>query len=348
MRTMRRTVWWFSLLLPGVALLAGCSGLYYSNPDLQTAGVSARAEILETWETGIKVNDEPVIGLKVRVTPAGGVPYEATIQRVLISQLEIPQFQPGAVIPVRYDPKDPSRVAIDLSPGSPAKVANTGNPYHDYFAAAAKQGAVLMPPPAAPEIYRGSSDDSADIRALNENSYVPLGYSAVAKGGADVRQAIDQGRQIGASLLVLYGEPFELPAGQTIAALPFRPGFASGEAGTIGNAPPPAEKGRLVAYWAKTRPAVLGVFGRPLREEEKSRLRRSGGMFVEAVAKGSPAAAAGIQEGDVLLAIDGKRILDATAVPAFLTSIAGKKVQIELVRNGSPLSVDVQLNDAAR
>ncbi|HEX3531951.1 MAG TPA: PDZ domain-containing protein [Thermoanaerobaculia bacterium] len=347
---MRRTALLISLLLSVVVLLAGCSGLYYSNPDLQTTGVSARAEILETWETGIKVNDEPVIGLKVRVTPTDGTPYEATIKRVLISQLEIPRFQPGAVIPVRYDPKDLSRVSIDLSPGTPAKVAKTGNPYHDYFAAA-KQEAALMPPPAAPEIYRGSSDDTADLRALNENGYVPLGYSEVAKGGSDARQAIDQGKQIGASLLVLYGEPFDMSAGQTIAALPFHPGFASGEAGTIGSAPQALEEGRLVVYWAKVRPPVFGVFGRQLSAEEKTRLRRNNGMFVSAVAKGSPAAAAGIQEGDVILAIDGKQILDVTAVPAFLTSIAGKKVRIELVRNGSPLAMDVQLNqlnEAAR
>jgi len=348
---MRRTALLISLLLSVVVLLAGCSAMLYSNSDLQTTGISTQAEILERWETGMEVNEEPVIGLKVRVTPAGGTPYEATIKRVLISKLDIPRFQPGAVIPVRYDPKDPSRVSIDLSPGSPAKVANTGNPYHDYFAAAATQGAVLMPPPAAPEIYRGSSDDSADIRALAENNYVPLGYSAVAKSGSEARQAIDQGKQIGASLMVVYGEPFDLPAGQALAALPFHPGFAAGEAGTIGSAPRPAEKGRIVAYWAKVRPPVFGVFGRALSEEEKTRLRRSYGMFVGAVAKGSPAAAAGIQEGDVILAIDGRQILDAAAVPAFLTSIAGKKVHVELVRNGSPLAMDVQLNqlnDGAR
>jgi len=345
---MRRTVLLISLLLSVAVLLTGCSGLYYSNPDLQTAGVSARAEILETWETGIKVNDEPVIGLKVRVQPAGGSPYEATIKRVLISQLEIPQFQPGAVIPVRVDPKDPSRVAIDLSPGSPAKVASTGNPYHDYFAAAASQGARLMPPPPAPEIYLGSSDDFADIRALTENSYVPLGHSEVAKDGSDPRQAVDQGKQIGASLIVVYGEPFDLPAGQTLKALPFHPGFASGEKGTIGSVPRPVEKGRVVAYWAKARPPVFGVYGRPLKDEEKTRLRRNSGMFVDAVANGSPAAAAGIQEGDVILEIDGKQILDVTAVQAFLESIAGKKVRVDLVRLGSPLSVEVQLNEVAR
>jgi len=342
---MRRTVRLITLLLPLAALLAGCSGLYYSDSDLVATGVSAQAEILEHWETGIKVNDEPVIGLRVRVKPADRPPYEATIKRVLISQLEIPQFQPGAVIPVRFDPKDPSRVSIDLSPGSPAKTAGTGNPYHDFFAANAVQGAALIPPPAALEIYRGSSDDSADIRALNEHSYVSLGYSQVAKGGSDLGQAVDQGRQIGASMMVVYGEPFAMPAGETVKALPFHPSFAGGEAGTIGSAPRPVGKGRLVAYWARTRPSVFGIFSRPLNDEEKTRLRRNNGMFVGTVINGSPAAAAGIQEGDVILAIDGKLILDATAVPAFLESIAGKKVRVELVRMGSPLAVTVQLKD---
>lgn len=92
-----------SLLLP--LLLAGCTGLYYSNADLQSTGVLAEAEILEHWKTGISVNDEPVIGLKVRVKPADRPPYEATIKRVLISELDIPRFQPGEVIPVRFDPK---------------------------------------------------------------------------------------------------------------------------------------------------------------------------------------------------------------------------------------------------
>jgi hypothetical protein len=335
------------LLLPLAVLLAGCSGLYYSDSDLQTTGVAASAEILERWETGIKVNDEPVIGLKVRVKPADRPAYEATIKRVLISQLEIPQFQPGAVIPVRFDPKAPSRVSIDLSPGSPSKIASTGNPYHDYFAANTVQRTVLMPPLTVPEIYLGSSDESVDIRALSENSYVPLGYSTVMNGGSDPRQAADQARQIGASLMVLYGEPFDMPAGETLKALPFHQSFASGEEGTIGRAPRPVEKGRLVAYWAKVRPSVFGIFSRPLNDEEKARLRRNNGIFVGTVINGSPAAAAGIQEGDVILAIDGKQILDPNAVPDFLNSIAGRKVRVDLVRIASPLSVTVQLNNVA-
>ena len=86
---------------------------------------------------------------------------------------------------------------------------------------------------------------------------------------------------------------------------------------------------------------------RPLDQQEKDRLLRSDGMVVELVTNDSPAAAAHIQQGDIILAIDGKPILDARAVPAFLRSIAGRRVRIDLLRDSTPHTVEVQLNPAA-
>jgi S1-C subfamily serine protease len=73
---------------------------------------------------------------------------------------------------------------------------------------------------------------------------------------------------------------------------------------------------------------------------------RNDGMVVDLVINDSPAAAAHIQQGDIILAIDGKAILDPLAVPAFLHSIAGRRVQIDLLRGGTPQAVEVQLNQA--
>ena len=81
---------------------------------LQRTGLPARATILDIWDAGITVNNDPVIGLRIEVTPDGGPPYIATIKKALISRLDVPQFQPERVIPVRVDPKDPQRVAIDF------------------------------------------------------------------------------------------------------------------------------------------------------------------------------------------------------------------------------------------
>ncbi|MEA2695461.1 MAG: hypothetical protein QOJ16_4848 [Acidobacteriota bacterium] len=105
--------------LLALVLLAGCgmvdrmSGVSTAK-DLQATGVAAPAEILRIWDTGITVNKDPVIGMDVLVRPTDRPPYEAKIEKSLISRLDVPQFQPGKVIQVRFDPKEPGRVAIDV------------------------------------------------------------------------------------------------------------------------------------------------------------------------------------------------------------------------------------------
>jgi hypothetical protein len=107
----------FALLV--AATLAGCAWIdHWSGVQdakaLQRTGLRANATILKIWDTGMTVNDDPVIGLQVEVKPDGRPPYVATIDRALISRVDIPQFQPERVIPVRVDPKDPQHVAIDF------------------------------------------------------------------------------------------------------------------------------------------------------------------------------------------------------------------------------------------
>ncbi len=345
------------LLPPLLALAAGCgmvdsmSGLSEAR-DLQATGVPARAEILAIAETGMSINDEPVVRLDVQVLPPDGRPFTATIRRLLVARVDIPQYQPGRVIAVRYDPKDPSRVSIDLGP---LAAASTGNPFHDRFSAEELHGLALQAPPPAPALYRGL-DPTTDTRALLENGYAPLGTAAFASpAAADPGQAAEQGRRIGAALVVLYGDsaaPAD-PAGTgRLAPLPYQPRLAgsaadaeAAAAATIGGYPPQPAGLHTAVYWGRTpQPPVLGISGRALSEEEKARLLRGGGMVVVVVGNGSPALAAHIQEGDVVLAIDGKPVLDPGAVRAFVESIAGRTVRFDLLRNGAPLAVEVRLN----
>ncbi len=349
-----------ALLLPFAGLAAGCAmfdtGMSEAR-DLQRTGTPAQGEILSIGETGLTVNDDPVITLDVEVRPADRPPYQATIKRLLVSRLDIPQFQPGMIIPVRFDPKDPSRVSFDLGP---PKAARTGNPFSDNFAAQQRMVAALAPPPPTPVLYRGGADDAADTRALIENNYVPLGTSHWSGDAADPRQAAQQGQSLHASAVVLYGETLGAPD-ITLAPLPFHPrppGYEDGPAGraadtagaqaTIGSLPPRPKSDHEATFWAKSQPPVLGVMDRPLNEEERARLMRNDGLVVELVIDSSPAAAAHIQPGDIFVAIDGKPILDPLAVPAFLQSIAGRKVRIDLLRGGAPHAVEVQLNPAPR
>lgn len=88
--------------------------------ELRASGVAAEAEVLSLWDTGITVNQDPVIGLKVEVRPADRPSYQATIEKSLVSRLDVPRFQPGRIVPVRFDPRNPARVAIDLYGEGPA------------------------------------------------------------------------------------------------------------------------------------------------------------------------------------------------------------------------------------
>ena len=102
----------FLLLATGCAMIDRMSGVADSK-DLQATGVAAEATIVKIWDTGMTVNDDPVIGMEVEVYPAEGEPWKATIPKSLISRLDIPQFQPGQTVHVRFDPQDRSRVGLD-------------------------------------------------------------------------------------------------------------------------------------------------------------------------------------------------------------------------------------------
>jgi hypothetical protein len=353
----------FSLLslLPLLGLLSGCSLFDTGYPlaeALQREGTPAQATILSIEHTGTSINEQPVVRLEVKVQPPDGPAYEATIKRLLISDLEIPQYQPGNVIAVRYDPRQPSRVSIDLGP---PKAAMTGEPFQDNYQAEIRTSGPVQPPgPDGTAIYRGGNDEAADKRALYENDYAPLGASNfTAAAAADPQAALRQGQRVKAALVVLYGTVQGTPDGVGLRPLPFHPrpaGYTAvgapaadtnGARATIGLLPPLPAAQHVATYWAKTPPPILGVLMRALDENEKGRLLRNDGIVIELVANDSPAAAAHLQPGDIVLAIDGKPILDLAAMPAFLGSVAGHKVRLDLLRGGAPLSVELQLNPAS-
>lgn len=74
------------------------------------------------------------------------------------------------------------------------------------------------------------------------------------------------------------------------------------------------------------------------------RLARSSGALVTRVHKNGPAAASGLEPGDVITNVDGHEVLDARAVNYRLaTRPLGQKVQIELIRKGRQLTLQLPL-----
>jgi len=93
------------------------------NREVLAHGVSAQAVILKVWETGTVMNEtNPQIGMLLEVRPANRPAFQAET-KMFISMIQIPQFQPGAVVGVKYDPNDPRKVAVDSVGGSLDAVA---------------------------------------------------------------------------------------------------------------------------------------------------------------------------------------------------------------------------------
>lgn len=74
-------------------------------------GVAAQATILSIWETHLYVNNQPQIGILLEVTSPSGQVFQ-TQTKMIISQLQIPQFQPGTRVMVKYDPADFTKITI--------------------------------------------------------------------------------------------------------------------------------------------------------------------------------------------------------------------------------------------
>lgn len=92
--------------------------------------------------------------------------------------------------------------------------------------------------------------------------------------------------------------------------------------------------------------AQLGVQIQKIGEEHMKalKLKSKDGALVTQVIEGSPAAGAGIKPGDVIIAIDDKKIRDYHSLPMVVANIqVGKRVKVDLVRNSTLKTVIVQV-----
>ena len=97
----------------------------------------------------------------------------------------------------------------------------------------------------------------------------------------------------------------------------------------------------LLAH-GRVRRAWLGIVAQTVP------LQRGGhGTLVERVVRGSPAQAAGVEAGDVLVAIDGQALDGLDGLQRVLRKDAiGARVRLDLLRDGQPFGVGLRLGEA--
>ncbi len=81
-------------------------------------GVMAQATILRTWDTGTTINDNPVVGFALNVTPSTEPAFQVEMKQI-VSRIQIGAFLPGATVQVMYDSIDHKKVKIQSVLGTP-------------------------------------------------------------------------------------------------------------------------------------------------------------------------------------------------------------------------------------
>jgi serine protease Do len=111
--------------------------------------------------------------------------------------------------------------------------------------------------------------------------------------------------------------------------------------------------GQLRQY-GSVRRGWVGIRIQPVMQDiaEGMGLRSAGGALVADVTANGPAAKAGIKNGDVITAFDGKKIADPRSLSRLAADTQiGKTVSIDLLRKGKKITVHltvVRLNDGAK
>jgi 2-alkenal reductase len=98
------------------------------------------------------------------------------------------------------------------------------------------------------------------------------------------------------------------------------------------------------------RPSFLGIQYQELNPQlvlEQGLSIRQGALLREVVS-GSPAAQAGLQQGDIILAINGQQVDDRhPLVSLLLEHVAGETVTMEIMRNGQTFQTELTLGERA-
>jgi hypothetical protein len=80
--------------------------------QLLATGKRANGKIVDMWDTGVTINNQPEIGMVIEVTPDFEPSFKAEVKQV-ISRLQTSFYQVGVTCVVKYDPNNKKTVAIE-------------------------------------------------------------------------------------------------------------------------------------------------------------------------------------------------------------------------------------------
>ena len=225
-------------------------------------------------------------------------------------------------------------------------------------------------PPKTPAVEYAPGANSDLIAAYEREGYGLIGLSSFDRGHPQGESdAIGQAQRVGADIVVLIDPqyagsrpktvPDTTPTSPTtnLSGTATAPGLAGTAATAYGNTTSTSygthtpyipttvdsfDYGAL--YFVRQKPGVLGVSFRDLTDPERSALTSNKGVYVNVVVDQSPAFAADVLRGDIIVSMDGVSVVSQAAFSDMLLSHQNKTVQLGIVRNGQVITKQIKLN----
>lgn len=200
-----------------------------------------------------------------------------------------------------------------------------------------------------PQLFVGKQRKE-DNTSMLENGYDMMGFSSFEAGDIPSEQALAHARQIQADTVLVYVKK----AGNQSPAMTMeviKEAVKKGKSLTEKDvAPEPGKYRYFASYWAKLPPPVLGIHviklvpKKDLDEEDSTEANTDAeGVRVIAVIHGSAAERAGVQRHDQLLSINQEQVKDAAGLSTLVQRYKGNTVQLQLRRQGAPLTLEAIL-----
>ena len=76
---------------------------------VEQSGIEAAADVIGVQDTGMTINNNPVVMLQLKVTTSAGTQFDTTGQ-VMVSRIAVPRA--GDKIKIKYNPANPSQITV--------------------------------------------------------------------------------------------------------------------------------------------------------------------------------------------------------------------------------------------